>query len=255
MGGDSIALFDAARGEYLRSVSVGKLPVAVAVDLRTRRAFVASLGLVSAGIPSSVSVLDSASGRLLRTVVVGSGPAQVAVDVAGGRVLVVHGWGGTGDAQAGGQGIGGGGTDVLDARSGRLLATLAAGAVAPESLVQGVLPPLVALDERHGQAFVLERGAGEPAAGRVSVLDDRRAQVLRRIAVAPYPVALAVDARAGRLFVLHAFADCHTPSSAWAALPASVRRWLSILPLPQTQQAQPACADHGSVSVLDLARL
>jgi hypothetical protein len=140
----------------------------------------------------------------------------VAVDVPAGRVLVVHGWGRAADAGTGSRGAG---TDVLDARSGRLLATLAAGAVAPESLVLGVLPPLVALDERHGQAFVLERVAGEPTAGRVSMLDDRRAQLLRRIAVAPYPVALAVDAQAGRLFVLHAFADCHTPSSAWAALP------------------------------------
>jgi hypothetical protein len=143
---------------------------------------------------------------------------------------------------------------VLDARSGRLLATLAAGAVVPESLVDG--PPLVvALDERHGHAFVLERVAGEPARGRLHMLDDRRARVLRSIAVASFPVAVAVDAPAERLFVLHAFADCHTPSSAWAALPASVRRWLPFLPLPQPQQAQLACADHGSVSVVDLARL
>jgi hypothetical protein len=138
---------------------------------------------------------------------------------------------------------------VLDARSGRVLATLAAGAVTPEALARSAPLPLVAVDERRAHAFVLE-----PAAGRVRVLDDRKARVLRSVAVAPFPVAVAVDARAGRLFVLHA-ADCHTASSAWAALPASVRRWLPFLPAPQPQLAQLACADHGSVSVFDLARL
>jgi hypothetical protein len=144
---------------------------------------------------------------------------------------------------------------VLDARSGRLLATLPAGAVAPESLLLGTQASLVAVDERRSHVFVLERGAGSPAVGRVRLLDDRKARVLRSMAVAPYPLALALDAPADRLFVLHAYADCHVPSSVWAAVPASVRRWLPFLPLPHPQQAQPACADHGSVSVFDLARL
>jgi YVTN family beta-propeller protein len=255
--GQSVSLFDAARGQYLRSVRVGAHPVAVAVDPRTRRAFVASLGpLLPVGAPSSLSVLDSTSGRVLRTVVVGHYPALVAVDVAGGRVLVVHRWGGTGDARADSQGLGGGATDVLDARSGRLLATLATGAVAPELLPPGVQASLVAVDERRGHAFVLERGADEPATGRVRVVDDRKMRVLGSVAVAPFPIALAVDAPANRLFVLHAYSDCHVRSSAWAAVPASVRRWLPFLPPPQTPgQAQPACADHGSVSVFDLARL
>jgi DNA-binding beta-propeller fold protein YncE len=255
--GRSVSLFDTARGQYLRAVHVGALPVAVAVDPQTRRAFVASLGpMVPAGVPSSVSVLDSASGRVLHTVVVGHYPALVAVDVAGGRVLVVHGWAGRGDAQAGGQGIGGGGaTDVLDARSGRLLATLPAGAVTPEAVAPGAQAALVAVDERRGHVFVLEQSTGDTAAGRVRVLDDRKPRVLRSVAVAPFPIGLAVDALAGRLFVLHAYADCHAPSSAWAVVPASVRRWLPFLPPQAPGQAQPACTDHGSVSVFDLAHL
>jgi hypothetical protein len=167
-------------------------------------------------------------------------------------VLVVHGWGGP---IGSGQDSGSGGTDVLDARSGQVLATLAAGAATPDSLLQEGHLPLVAVDERRGHVFVLERGAGDPAAGRVRILDDRKARILRSVAVAPYPLALALDAPADRLFVLHAYSDCHVPSSAWAVVPASVRRWLLFLPPPQPQQAQPACADHGSVSVFDLARL
>jgi DNA-binding beta-propeller fold protein YncE len=135
-----------------------------------------------------VSVLDSTSERVLRTVVVGHYPALVAVDVAGGRVLVVHGWSGTGDAQAGGQGIGGAGaTDVLDARTGQLLATLPAGAVAPEAVAPGTQASLVAVDERRGHVFVLEQSTGDTAAGRVRALDDRMPRVLRSVAVAPFP--------------------------------------------------------------------
>jgi hypothetical protein len=119
---DRVDLFDAVHGRYLRSVRVGALAVAVALDPRTRRAFLASMGPASpARQASSVSVLDSASGRVLRTVAVGAYPTLVAVDAAAGRVLVVHGWGGMGAAGESSQGIGDAGTDVLDARSGRLV--------------------------------------------------------------------------------------------------------------------------------------
>jgi YVTN family beta-propeller protein len=254
MAHDSVELFDAADGGYLRAVRVGTLPVAVALDPRTRRVFVAGMGaLPPAPAAGTVSMLDSRGGRVLRTVAVGPYAALVAVDVPAGRVLVVHGWGRPADAAPGSRG---GGTDVLDAHSGRLLATLAAGAVAPESLVDGP-PLLVALDEPHGHAFVLERVAGEPAQGRVRLLDDRRARVLRSVPVAPFPVALAVDTASERLFVLHTFAGCHPPSSAWLALPASVRRWLPFLPPPAPSPGTPqlACAGYGSVSVFNLARL
>jgi YVTN family beta-propeller protein len=247
---DRVDMFDAVQGWYLRSIDVGTNPLAIALDPHTRRAFVASMGPVPPAPPaSSVSVLDSASGRVLRTVAVGHYPGLVAVDVAGGRVLVVRR-----DPLATGPGVGEEGTDVLDARSGRLLARLPAGAVAPEYL--GAQASQVTVDERRGHVFILEQGGSEHAAGRMLVLDDRKARVLRSMAVAAFAIALAVDAPADRLYVLHSYSDCRTPSTAWAALPASVRRWLPFLPpAPAPGQAQPACADQGSVSVFDLARL
>jgi YVTN family beta-propeller protein len=213
--------------------------------------------MVSAGAPGSVSVLDSASGRVLRTVAVGPYPARVALDVSRGHVLIVHGWRGAGDTWPGYQGSGGGATDVLDARSGRLLATLPVGAVPPEVVPPGAQAALVAVDERRGHVFVLERVAGEPAAGRVRILDDRKARVLRSVAVAPFPIALAVDAAADRLFVLHSYSDCHVPSSAWTAIPTSVRRWLPFLAPAAHSPGTPqlACAGPGSVTVLDLTRV
>jgi DNA-binding beta-propeller fold protein YncE len=208
-----------------------------------------------------VSVLDSHSGRVLRTVGVGRDPALVAVDGPTGRVLVVHGWGGPGSADADAMGSGSGGTDILDARTGTVLATVAAGAVAPEALWLVAHPQLIAVDERHGRAYVLDRppGArpGRATMGRVSVIDDRRAQVVRQLGTGYFTVGVALDAAAGRLYVLHQYAACRARTGVWDRIVATLRAWAPLLP-PASDPAAPAtvaCADHGDVSVYDLARL
>ncbi|HWE64305.1 MAG TPA: hypothetical protein VHB98_21545, partial [Chloroflexota bacterium] len=256
---NSIGVFDVASGQLVRTIPDSAAPVAVAVDAQTGRAFVANSGdpALSPGGTGSVTVLDSHSGRVLRTVTVGPDPGLLAVDAAAGRVLVLHGWDGQGSAEQ--AGASSRGTDVLDASSGTVIARLAAGTIAPQSLWLAPHPQLVAVDERHGHAFVMDRAAdarlGDPATGRVSMLNDRGAQVLRSLPVAPFPVAVAVDAKASRLFVVNHYADCRSRSSAWDRLPASVRRWLPFLPrsAQPSRSAQFACASHGSVTVFDLA--
>src|SRR5438309_12060717 len=57
----------------VRTVAVGRVPTAVAVDARTRRVFVANFG------SNTVSVLDAASGAVLATVPVAPGPSTLAV--------------------------------------------------------------------------------------------------------------------------------------------------------------------------------
>jgi hypothetical protein len=82
---------------------------------------------------------------------------------------------------------------------------------------------------------------------------DRTKTVLRSLAVGPYPVALAVDAPAARLFVVNN-ANCHAQSPVWAWVPAAMGFWLPFLrqgPL----RSRRACAPFGNVTVLDLARL
>jgi YVTN family beta-propeller protein len=256
---NGISLIDAARGQSLRTIAVGAVPAAIALDLQTRRVFVTSNdNTFLLGETGRVSVLDSRSGRVLRRIAVGGNPDLLAVDAPAGRVLVVHAWGGLGSAGSGARH----GIDVLDARDGRLLGTLGVGAMTSPALWLAAHPQLVAVDERRGHTFVLARSATvAPAdaltAGSVSIVDDRSVQLLRTLPVGLFPVAVAVDARGGRLFVVHTYADCHDLSSAWAAVPASVRRWLpSLAWLPQPPQgAQLVCAGHGSVTVLDLARL
>lgn len=69
----------------LRTVKVGKEPVALAVDTSTGRVFVAN----SAG--KSVSILDARDGAVVRTVPVGKGPDGLALDARTHRVFVANG--------------------------------------------------------------------------------------------------------------------------------------------------------------------
>ncbi len=103
-GTGSVSVLDVRSGALLRTVTVGPHPFAMAVDGRSGRVFVTSLGAMDAtGYltgPGSVSVLDARSGTLLRTVPVGVEPAVIAVDERAGRAFVVNVAGDSTDAFA-----------------------------------------------------------------------------------------------------------------------------------------------------------
>ncbi len=245
----SMSRIDVLSGQSVATIAGGPEPVAIAVDTQIEHAFVVNAN------GGTVRLLDSRSGRVLRTVAVGRDPALVAVDAPAGRVLVVHGWGGFQSAdQARRRGHG---TDVLDARTGAVLATVAAGAVAPDPHWLTVHPQDVAVDPERGHSFVLDGSPKAPWAGRLSVLDDHTARVLRSLPVDGFPVAVAVDPQDARLFVLTDTTECSSGPSFGARLPAAVRRWLPFLAAPSvTAPADPhACSRHSSVAVFDLARL
>jgi len=90
----TVSVLDARGGALLRTVTVGRHPFVMAVDGRSSRVFVTSLGAMDAAGrltgPGSVSVLDAQSGMLLRTVPVGVEPAVIAVDERAGRAFVVN---------------------------------------------------------------------------------------------------------------------------------------------------------------------
>src|SRR5436309_9856430 len=155
-------------GPVLRTIAVAASPDAVAVDERTGRAFVLSVG----DGHGRVSVLDAGSGRLLRTVAVGISPVAVAVDERTNRVVVVNAGSGT--------------LSLLDARSGIVLHTSA----------DHLAPRMVAVDQKTGRVFIANGAA--PAGqgnitggGSVSVLDARSGTVLRTVPVGLTPLALA----------------------------------------------------------------
>ena len=93
--------------------------------------------------------------------------------------------------------------------------------------------------------FALDRAAGHHKgaldAARVSILDDRRARVLGSLPVDAFPVGVAVDAPAARLFVVNYYASCHPQSQTWAGIRAVAHSRLPFLP-QAAPEGQVACA-------------
>lgn len=117
----------------------------------------------------------TATGSAPRTVALGQFPRALAADVATGHVFV-----------AGDNAMGTNKVAMLDASSG---------AVLNAPLVHGA-PWALAVDSRHGHAFVAD--AGVPG---VSVIDTRTGALVRTVPLIGAPNAIAVDARAARVFV------------------------------------------------------
>src|ERR671933_2348903 len=104
--------------------TVGRAPLALAVDGQTRRVFVANFG------SATVSMLDAGSGAVLATTAVVPYPDTLAIATTPGRVFVASSVSSMNPDRV----------NVLDARTGRLLRTVAAG--------KGV--HALAVDERSG---------------------------------------------------------------------------------------------------------
>lgn len=191
-GDATVRVLDLASGQLLRTVRVGTpsalAPLTLALDRATHRVFVANRG--DDGAPSVVRVLDSRSGAPLATLRVGPGATALAIDERAGHAFVANEGAGT--------------VSLLDARTGALLRTTALGLVPVALAVNvGAERVFVAGPVEPGPAY----GPGReprPVAGRVSVLDTRSGALLRTVRVGASPVALAVDARTGRAFVVAA---------------------------------------------------
>jgi DNA-binding beta-propeller fold protein YncE len=171
----------------VRTIAVGRNPLAVAVDERIGRAFV----LNNAG--NSVSMLETATGTLLRTVAVGRDPLALAVDERTGHVFVAKNDLGLQDQLSLALNCcphGKGSVTVLDARSGAIQRTVRV----------GLSPLAIAVDERVGRAFVVSYGS-DTRTGRLSMLDTHSGAVVRTVTVGLLPQGVAVDERTGRVFV------------------------------------------------------
>ncbi len=174
----NVSVLDASNGRVLRTVVTGAHPVVVAtVDEPGGHVFVVSAGPLDTEQTGSVSMLDASTGRVLRTTAVGVYPDAAAVDTRTGRLFVVNKEDST--------------LSVLDTTRGTRVRTTRLGDVTS--------PPLLAVDERRGRVFVGRDGA-------VSILDATDGQIRRTVSLGAgssvsVVTALAVDARAGHVFV------------------------------------------------------
>jgi YVTN family beta-propeller protein len=273
----TVSVLDASSGRVLRTVGLaGSTPLALAVDAHTRRVFVSRLFDPRGGM-SGVSLLDSRTGALLRTVRVDHITGPLLVDPRHGHVVVVSA----------------SGLHVLEARTGRILRRIRpvrvplavdaregrvlvsghdhlrlldirSGHVSGPVLVGASPGPLTwidttAVDETSGRIFVVVRVAdshGVPTESeRLAVLDGRSGTLLQSIAVGADVVALAVDPRTQRAFIVRrtvgVSAAPRRPDGV-AAVTVWARRVLPWLPLPQPDIGIARPGD--SVSVLETAR-
>lgn len=187
-GDDSVSILDTRRRVVLRTVPIGDPldafgSTSVVVDSRAGRVFVIGVGTIAildarsgavlrhltinglgehlaletasdhllAARQSGVQVIDTRDGRLLGAFTAGCPPTAVAVDNRNQRIWVTC----SGPVDRAGTPLGAGRVSVLDARRGTIVWTGAT----------GVAPVALAVDERTGQAVVVNAG------GQVRVRD------------------------------------------------------------------------------------
>jgi len=141
-------MVDVTKGALLRTIPVGKNPVALAVDERAARIIVIARGPIDgAGVAlgnGTITELDAVSGRIVRTAAVGRNPSAVAVDARDGRVIVAS----MGAIDTMGNYDGAGRVTELDERTGATL----------RSVAVGIAPQYLALDEHAGRVVVTSAG-------------------------------------------------------------------------------------------------
>lgn len=204
-----------------RTVPIGSLST-LAVDSRLSRAFILddgdltqhvtvmgnggyswSGGSATAASTAKVRILDTRTGRLIKSLDAPQSAQELVVDAPTGRVFVFD------------QGQ----VEVIDARHGKLLATVLYGG--DLGLQAPNLAPVAAVvDDRSGHLCVAldEEGASVPSARHLLLLDGRSGRTLRVVTFSPgrsiavrlpngapirYPPALslALDQRTGHLYV------------------------------------------------------
>jgi len=173
----SLSVLDATTGAPSRMVQLGRssLPVAIAVDDRQERAFLASAG------DQNLVVLDALLLSAVHTVQLRASPCAVLLDRSLGRAIAVDGMPRPSVAW-------------IDERTGALLRDLPLGA-----WVEGS-PCAVALSEPSHLLFVQHRGV-DAAQGELSAIDTRAGRVARTLACGTGPVSTLV-AQGNYLYVV-----------------------------------------------------
>src|ERR687886_814549 len=217
---NTVTVLDAQKGAVLRTVAVGEYPDSAALDARRGRAFVGAFD-------GTVSVIDTRSGKLLRTTMVGGGVNALAVDQQAGHVIVTSYRESNGNVSVLGAATGAllrtvrvrhtPGAVAVDARTGRAFVTsptdatltvldarsgVQRGTITLDHHTPGATPwvsDALAVDERAGRVFVAEDNG---SAAHVSVLDACGRLVRHAGPVGVFPMALAVDARAGHVIIV-----------------------------------------------------
>jgi len=171
-GNGAVAVRDITNNETLiRTISVGNLPMSVAVNSVTNRIYVINA--------DGVSVLDGANNdAVLRTITVGTSPKSVAVNTVTNRIYVTNNGGGT--------------VSVLDGNSNDAVV---------RTITVGSAPWGVAVNTATNRIYVANYSTST-----ISVLDGANNDaVLRTINVGTNPTNVAVNATTNLIYVAKPF--------------------------------------------------
>jgi DNA-binding beta-propeller fold protein YncE len=264
--GNNISVLDGHTGTRARTIALGAGTGALrlAADERTGRVFVAT--------DEGLRVIDARTERVLRAIPLpGVRNDALEVDQGRGRVIVVDGRNVPPYASY---------LRILDARTGALLRATAVPDVYPVVLDRrwgrvilgtanrvrafdvrtGALlwtfagsvatQGAIAVDERTGHVFVVDRGVMDSSgahigAGSVIVLDGRTGARQSVTPVGVYAGPLMIDEQTGHAIVVNDGGVVRA-SDAWGWIPAGLRQHLPFLPPPTGTRTV-----DGSVSVLD----
>lgn len=233
--GNDVAILDAPTLRLLRDTPIAANAKQIAVDARTRRAFLVSESAAPNG-PATVATLDLDSGKILHVAMIAPNPSQVLADPATGRVfaLSVGTLGATPRPST---------MTTLDARSGRIVRSIQ---VSPYALG-------AAADPARGRIFVTGMGS-DPARGQgnLSRLDARAGTLQRTIDLGGTPISIAVDTRHGHVFAARV-GDEAGPTDPWDQLLHRVRSILGR-PAPTPAPEPRSLAPGGSVVMLESAQ-
>ena len=229
--GHSVQVYDARTLRRFAPIPLGGCsPAQVAVDEAVGRAY----ALCSGPASSTVITLDS-SGRRLNGATIGANGMHLLVDSARGKVYAVS----AGSFLSGRPGAAR--IDILDARSGVLLRSIALGPIIP----QAVLDPL------HGHLYVAGSDPGTNL-GVLLMLDVASGSVPARLNIGRGMTGLAVDARRGRLFVAGA-SGLVPEAGRWGALVNRVRTFFGDHPAASDPSQPGIDGPGGVITVIDAA--
>ena len=162
-GAGSVTVIEAATGE-MRTVGVGREPVAIAVNRSTNRIYVANAG------SASVSVIDGKNDTVIATVPIARLPYTLAADETSDKVYVTHTYSGS--------------VTVIDETN---KATF---------LKVGDADGL-AIDPRHGKVFLSTYEDSD-----IRILDEATGNVIR-VAVGPHIWGIVFDDSSSTLYLAH----------------------------------------------------
>jgi len=193
----TVDIVNTTTGRVMGTLHTGPTPIASVVDQTTGRVYVLNKGYEKS---SSISVFDPSTGGTVHTINLPGAGVAMALDSHHTRIFIAVS---PDPSHRGGRSV----VSVLNTSTVALV----------RDVPVDDNPNIVAVDEQSGRVIVTTLGKVNPtradrpiSAGTATLLDATNGRIRCIIPVGTGPVAVGVDAKAGRAFVLNSFSNSMT---------------------------------------------